>query len=105
MKHFISCFLLMLLLLSCSGQVDNEKVNLQSCNELNDIMLAFEQNGDSTLLDSAERLCNSLEMGELTKEGKMILNLRKPEVLMARSRVRDALAWKCQYLSTENMDV
>ena len=50
MKHFISCFLLMLLLLSCSGQVDNEKVNLQSCNELNDIMLAFEQNGDSLIV-------------------------------------------------------
>ena len=67
-------------------------------------MLAFEQNGDSALLDSAERLCDSLEMGELTKEGKMILYLRKPQVLMARGRVRDAMAWKCQYLSAENID-
>ena len=54
--------------------------------------------------DHAKRLCDSLELCELTKKDMIILNLRKPQVLIAMGRIRDAFAWKCQHLPSDNMD-
>lgn len=97
-KTFLACLLVIACFTGCNKSTENRS------EELNQIMFLYEQNKDTALLYHAERLCDSLELCELTKKDMIILNLRKPQVLIAMGRIRDAFAWKCQHLPSDNMD-